>query len=282
MHVARPARVVIVCRTLLWVAASLPALLLSPTRLPAQNVCEVGNRPLTSDPPAGIATAEIIRQFAAKDTIFKKAREQYSYELDITAQTLTNSDQIDGAFRQISDFAPGKNAVPVETVTYAPESTLRRLSLDQNDFDAIHSPVMLTTEELPSYSVDYLGRQHVDTLDTYVFKVAPRDAKGEKKLFAGRVWVDAQDLMIVKTCGKPRADVVPRSAKKGFADLSPMFVTYREEIDGRFWFPTYAKADDFLDFPRGEVHIREVIRYSNYKAAPNWDQAKPGAKAAVK
>jgi hypothetical protein len=77
--------------------------------------------------------------------------------------------------------------------------------------------------------------------------------------------VDDQDHMIVKTCGKPHPDEIPRSARKGPANLAPVFVTYREEVDGKFWFPTYAKADEFLPFPRQDVHVREVIRYSRYK-----------------
>jgi hypothetical protein len=105
----------------------------------------------------------------------------------------------------------------------------------------------------------------VDHLSTYVFKLAPKNAKNEKKLFVGRIWVDDQDLMIVKTCGKPHPDEIPRSGKKGIADLSPVFVTYREEVDGKYWFPTYAKADEFLAFPTGDVRARTVIRYSDYK-----------------
>ncbi len=254
---------------LLSCAAFLLALLAVPARGRAQNICEAGNQPLTADPPSGISVPEIIRRFAANETAFKKARERYSYQLNVTMQTLTAAGQVDGVFRQISEFAPGKNGVPVETVTYAPESTLRRMSMDEDDFDAIRFPIRLTTEELPSFSVDYLGRQRVDALDTYVFKVSPVDVKNEKnqkKLFVGRIWVDAQEFAIVKTCGKPHADVV-RPPKKGSSNLSPMIVTYREQIDGRFWFPTYSKADDYLDFPGDNIHVREVVRYSNYKSA---------------
>ena len=45
----------------------------------------------------------------------------------------------------------------------------------------------------------------------------------------------------------------------------PILVTYREEAGGKLWFPTYSKADEFLAFPKGEVHVREVVKYSSYK-----------------
>jgi hypothetical protein len=251
---------------LIFRAVFLLPILLCSMNLRAQSVCEIGNQSLRSDQPAGIAPAEIIRKFAAKETIFKAAREHYDYVLEVTVQTLTPYGQVDGVYHQISEFAPGKNGAQVETVTFAPQSTLRRLSLTQDDMDDIRIPLAVTTEELPNYSVEYLGRQHVDMLDTYVFQVSPKTAKNEKKHFTGRVWVDDQDFVIVKTCGKPRPDEIPRSLKKGPASITPMFVTYREEVDGKYWFPTYTKADEFLAFPRGDVHVREVIRYSDYRS----------------
>ena len=60
-------------------------------------------------------------------------------------------------------------------------------------------------------------------VDTYVFDVSPKSAKNDKKLFGGRIWVDDQDLMIVKTCGKLRRG--ENVTKKGAAEITPLFVT---------------------------------------------------------
>ena len=99
-----------------------------------------------------------------------------------------------------------------------------------------------------------------------MFDVSPKNVKKEKKLFEGRVWVDDQDLMIVKTCGKPREDENAGSKKKNaVVNLAPLFVTYREQFGGQFWFPTYSRADELLRFPRNFVHVREVVKFSNYK-----------------
>lgn len=241
--------------------------MLSSVSLLAQTVCDTGNKPLISGQPSGTTPAEIIQKFAAQETTFKAARDRYGYTLDVTIQTLTVAGRTDGQYHQVSEITPGNNGAPMERVTFAPQSTLRRISLVPDDLDDIHIrlPFAFTTAELPLFSVVYAGRQHVDMLDTYVFDVSPRNAKSEEKLFVGRIWVDDQDLMIVKTCGKLRRD--QNVTKRGAAEITPLFVTYREEIDGQFWFTTYAEADEFLPFPRGAVHLREVVRYSNYKSA---------------
>jgi hypothetical protein len=45
----------------------------------------------------------------------------------------------------------------------------------------------------------------------------------------------------------------------------PVFETYREQIDGRYWFPTYTYADEELVFKNGSIHMRMAVRYTNYK-----------------
>ena len=36
-------------------------------------------------------------------------------------------------------------------------------------------------------------------------------------------------------------------------------------MDNIYWFPTYTYADDILHFSTGDIHIREIVRYSDYK-----------------
>jgi hypothetical protein len=233
----------------------------------AQGVCDQGNAPLNSAQPSGITPAKIIQAFSAKEAVFRTARERYGYTLNVTVQTLDNYGQVDGEYQQISEIAMNDAGKRVERTTFAPQSTLRRLSLSQDDLDDIRNrlPFALAPEELPHFSISYSGRQHVDQLDTYVFDVSPKNVK-EKKLFEGRIWVDDQDLMIVKTCGKPREDENAKSTKKNaVVNLVPLFVTYREQIEGQFWFPTYSRADELLRFPRDFIHVREVVKFSNYK-----------------
>ena len=128
-------------------------------------------------------------------------------------------------------------------------------------------PFVLTTADLPEYNVTYVGRQKVDDLDTYVFDVAPKVIEKNKRYFQGKVWVDQQDLQIVLINGKN----VPDDKRPGHEDLSPPFTTYYEQIDGKYWFPTYTKAEGTLHFAAGQgamaqnVHMRDIVRYTDYK-----------------
>jgi hypothetical protein len=242
--------------------------MISTARLPAQGVCDSGNGPLDAAQPAGITPEQIIQKFAANEGVFKAARERYGYTLNVDIQTLDNYGRPDGEYAEISEILQNDAGKRVERATFAPQSTLRRVALSQDDLDDIRQrlPFPLNPEELPKFSISYTGRQKVDELDTYVFKVVPKNTKKEKNLFDGRIWVDQQDLMIVKTCGKPREDESARSTKKNaIVSATPVFVTYREEIDGKFWFPTYARADEPLYFPTGFVHVRVVVKYTGYK-----------------
>ena len=249
-----------VCAVLLFASLALPGSLV------AQSVCDQGNGLLDGRQPSGIAPADIIQKFVAGETAFKAGRDRYGYTLNVTVQTLNDSGQVDGEYRQVSEVVLEDGGRRMERTTFAPASTLRNISVSEDDLDDIHEriPFPIKAEEVPLLSITYTGRQRVDQLNTYVFNVAPRDSKKPRKLFEGRVWVDDQDLVIVKTCGKPRPDEMPK--KKGaLANITPIFVTYREQVDGRMWFPTYSKADEYLPFPRHAVHVREVLKYSNYK-----------------
>jgi hypothetical protein len=150
-----------------------------------------------------------------------------------------------------------------EKVVYAPASTLQRIQMSQQDLDDLEhvQPFVLTTEELPKYDIKYVGRETVDELNTYVFDVGPKKLEKNQRYFQGRIWVDDGDLEIVKTDGK----AVPDIKKHGQENVFPRFETFRENIEGHYWFPTYTRADDMLQFSTGAVHIRMTVRYANYK-----------------
>jgi hypothetical protein len=122
-------------------------------------------------------------------------------------------------------------------------------------------PFVLTTQELPKYNVTYVGRQQLDELGTYVFDVAPKTIEKNQRYFQGRIWVEDKDLEIVKTDGK----AVPDIKKKGSENVFPRFETFRENIEGHYWFPTYTRSNDTLHFTGGDVRIRMTVRYANYK-----------------
>jgi hypothetical protein len=216
--------------------------------------------PLDPAPPKGITTEEIIRRFAAKETEFQQARDQYTYRQDVTVKTPED----DGEYHEIFDVLFNDQGKRLENVVYAPQSSLARIQMSPEDLDDIRHrlPFVLTAEELPEYQILYIGQQQEDELHCYVFDIAPKEIVGKKRYFQGRIWVDDRDFQIVKTFGKTVPDI---RKKKGQENLFPKFTTWREQIDGKYWFPTYTKADDTLHFSGGDVQIREIVKYSDYK-----------------
>jgi hypothetical protein len=91
--------------------------------------------------------------------------------------------------------------------------------------------------------------------------VAPKTIEKNQRYFQGRIWVEDKDLEIVKTDGK----AVPDIKKKGQENVFPRFETFRENIEGHYWFPTYTRSNDTLHFTGNDVPIRMTVRYENYK-----------------
>jgi hypothetical protein len=182
-------------------------------------------------------------------------------------QTLSGK-EVTGEFHEVTNVSYDEKGKRREEVTFAAQPTLRGIQLTQQDMDDIRifMPLMLTSEDLPQYNVTYAGQQHVDDLDTYQFHLEPKKEEKDKRYFFGRIWVDAQDFQIVKVCGKSGPDKV-QVKKKERPDLHPSFVTYRQLVDEKYWFPAYTRSDDTLNFRSGSVHLREIIKYTAYKRA---------------
>jgi hypothetical protein len=245
--------------------ACVPVLaLLLPAALAVQTNCDAGNGPLNTAQPQSISAQDIIQKFASQEGVFKDARNHYTYTQEVVVQTL-DGDTVDGEFRETTDILYDDKGQRLEKVTFAPQNTLTRIGITKEDYDDFRNrlPFVLTSQDLGQYNILYAGQQRVDELDTYVFDIAPKKVEkdGGPRFFQGRIWVDNRDFQIVKTCGKN----VPDIHKKDNENLSPKFVTYREQVDGQYWFPTYTRADDFLHFQSGDVRVREIVKYSNYK-----------------
>jgi hypothetical protein len=227
-----------------------------------QKLHSPGDNPITNEPPSQ-PVEEIIKRFAQREAEFQRERGNYTYSQTFSIQTLDEDNRPDGEYRMSSDIVFTPDGKRFEKVTFAPPDTLRRISLSEQDLDDVRNvqPFVLTTTELPKYNVSYVGRQQVDELGCYVFDVAPKVIEKKQRYFQGRVWVDSKDLQIVMTDGKAVPDLISKNNENVF----PRFRTYRENIQEGFWFPTYTKADDYLHFSSGDVHIRMVVKYSNYK-----------------
>jgi hypothetical protein len=222
--------------------------------------------PLDSAPPQGTTPDEIIKRFAAKETEFAKARDQYTYRQEVKVQTL-DGETVTGEYRETFDVIFDDKGKRIENVVFAPQSSLEQggISMDQGDFEDIRHrlPFVLTEADLPQYNVLYVGQQQEDQLHCFVFDIAPKQIEGKKRYFQGRIWVDDHDFQIVKTYGKTVPDIRKKHGDE--ENLYPKFTTWRQQIDGLYWFPVYTRADDELHFKLQDVHIREIVKYEDYR-----------------
>ena len=206
----------------------------------------------------------IIKAFTNKEVQFRHALNEYSFKRDAILQSIGMGGQVTGEYHRVSLFTFDDNGTRYEKISYFPMPSFG--SITQEDLEDLGGvePFALEPAKVSQYDIKYVGREKIDELDLYIFDVAPKvmpDAKKTKeRFFLGRVWVDEQDLQIVKTKGKG----VPETKTNKF----PIVETYREQIDGKYWFPTYSYADEELLFDKGEpLHIRMKVRYSDFEPA---------------
>jgi hypothetical protein len=213
-------------------------------------------------PPAEVD--RIINTFTAKETQFRTALNQYSFKRDATLQSLGMGGQVTGEYHRVSYFTFDDSGNRFEKISYFPMPSFGAVTKEDIDDLGGIQPFALEPSKIPQYNFKYVGREKIDELNLYVFDVTPKvvpDAKKTKeRFFTGRVWVEDQDFQIVKTKGKG----LPETKINKF----PTVETYREQIDGRYWFPTYSYADEELVYESGEVlHVRMQVRYSDFVKA---------------
>lgn len=206
---------------------------------------------------------DIIAKFAAKESEFAKARENYTYRQNVRLQEFDEGGAPAGKFEVIADIVFTAEGKRTERVVKAPVPTLRLIQISPEDEQDLRNvqPFVLTTKDIDLFHVRYLGKEVLDEIPCFTFAVRPKKMEPGKRYFQGMVWVDDRDLQIVKSYGRGVGLL-----KKGSDQQFPKFETYREQIDGKFWFPTYTTANDLLIFDNGHrVRIRMTVRYEDYK-----------------
>jgi len=226
---------------------------------PTENSAQ--NRARSVGDPGAVDVDKIVQAFSAKETEFRRALAEYAFKRDATIQTIGMGGEVTGEYHRVSQFVFDDRDQRFEKITFFPPPTLTELVVTAEDIEDLGGvqPFALEAGKINQYNFNYLGKERIDELNTYVFDVAPKivPKKVSERFFQGRIWVDQQDLQIVKVRGKG----VPEGNQR-----FPLFETYREQVDGRYWFPTYTQADDELQFPKGQtIHVRMLVRYTDYR-----------------
>ena len=228
-----------------------------------------GFGPMDLTAPA-IPPEKIIADFTAQEAIYRDALHHYTYRRTARVDTIDDdTHKVDGEYYEVDDVIFDSTGARTEKVVYAPPNTITRVMLMPSDMEDIQHnyQFVLTPDNIGEYGVKYVGKQRIDQIDCYVFDVTPKAIEKNKRYFKGRIWVDTEALEIVVTNGW----MVPDDTKPNHQDLHPPFMTWRQQIDNKYWFPVYSAGEGILHFSGGngymgnDVHIREVVKYTDYK-----------------
>jgi hypothetical protein len=204
---------------------------------------------------------DIIKKFTQKETEFANARESYTYR---QRSKIEETEPAGGSYEMVEEVSFDDRNRRTSHVTFAPVESLKNIQMTSEDEQDLRNvyPFVMTNETANEYNVAYKGRDKVDEITCYTFTLEPKVlTKDRKRYFNGEIWVDDQDLQIVKTYGRSAGYL-----RRGEDQQFPKFETYREQIDGKYWFPTYSYGDDTLNFKDGQSQrIKVTVKYDHYK-----------------
>jgi len=240
---------------------------------PDHHVIRLGNEPESPAPPS-LPESEIIRRFSQKEDEYLATRTHFTYKKTIRIEEFGPDGKPSGEFELMMEPARDADGKLYEKVVQRPQSTMRHFFLRSEDLEGLERiPAFpLTTAQLKNYNLKYLGKEQVDEVDCYIFQVKPKTVERQKAYFDGIVWVDAKYLEVVKTYGQWMTDLGPMHVIKGLPFFS-LFETYRENVDGKYWFPNYSRSDDTAEIKGQQIPVRIVIKWTDFKPLPSAPQA---------
>jgi hypothetical protein len=239
---------------------------LTPAPAEGHDVRRLGTEPEAAAPPS-LPPDEIIRRFSAKEDQFIAARPNYGFRKTIRIDEFGEDGKPAGQFLMVTEATRAANGQVINKVVQKPQSTLHYFNLETEDVRELDRiPAFpLTTSQLAKYDLKYIGEEQVDEVDCYIFKVKPKVLDRTHAYLDGLVWVDTKYVEVVKTYGRWVNELGEvRSATLPFT----LFETYRENVDGKYWFPNYARSDDVLHLKEVSVPVRLVIKWTEFKILP--------------
>ena len=212
---------------------------------------------------------KIVKKFTENEAFFRNALNTYAFNRNANIQTVGMGGQITGVYRRDSFMTFSDKSERIEKILFMPMSTLKEVGISAEDIDNLGgiNPFAIEPAQVGNYNFTFLGKERIDELNLYVFEVAPKTLpnpkKSNQKFFSGRIWIDDEDLMIVKSKGK----ALPEGKNMiGQEQRFPVMETLRENVDGKYWFPSYSSSDDELVFDSGNsVKMKIRVKYTGYK-----------------
>lgn len=207
--------------------------------------------------------AEILAAAAESGKQLLAALRGYTYYAELTIQTVSQSDTITGKFYRFSQISFDRDGNRQEKILENTSTLPKDVYIGTNSANNMVRvyQFFITPETLSQFEFNYVGREKIDELNTYVFDVKPRvkmpdPDKSNERYLKGRIWVDDQDLCVVKVAG----EALPEQS----AHRTPRFETYFQNYE-KFWFPAYASADDTVRMGRYTTRVIVKVRFTSYK-----------------
>jgi hypothetical protein len=230
---------------------------------PEHHVTRIEGVPEPAAPPS-LPPSEIIQAFAKKEELYFSTRPQFAYRKTIRIQEFGPDGRASGEYIATYDAVRSGDGKIYEKAITAPQTSLQYLSFEPEDAQLLtRIPAFpVTADQLSKYNVKYLNTEKVDEIDCYIFQVSPKTLERQHALFDGVIWVDQKYLEVVETYGRWVNDL---------GEVHPptlpftMFETYRENVDGKYWFPDYSRSDGTYKMKDRDIPIRVTIKWTDFK-----------------
>ena len=231
---------------------------------PEHHATRISNIANPGEPP-NLPVDQVIKKLSQQEDAYFLARAKYTYRKTIRIQEIGPNGKPAGEYLLVTQSGRDSDGTPIDKVVERPQSTLTHMQLESEDLDGLNRipSFPLTTNQLAKYDLKYLGKEQVDEISCYIFQVKPKVVERVHAYFQGVVWIDDKYLEVVKSYGSWVNDLgdVQSSPQVPFTT----FETYREFIDGKYWFPTYSRSDETLHLKGQDIPLRMVIKWSDFK-----------------
>lgn len=234
--------------------------------------------PLTAQIDAPAAMQALLRDASAQESSFARALGEYTWRQDFAFTELSNQQhQRGGTYRVVTDITITPDGRRIEQIVRGPDDHLHFLRMSKEDFSDLRAvvPLLLTRNILWEYSFRDLGPETIElrdgtgreagSLTAEAFSMAPRQTYSNQRYFEGKIWIDPATRGIVKISGRPVPDLYQKRNGQEEENLFGHFTTWRQRIDGHFWFPVYTEGEDWLGFSSGAIEVSEHITWTRYR-----------------
>ncbi|MEK6322096.1 MAG: hypothetical protein AABN33_10470 [Acidobacteriota bacterium] len=226
-------------------------------------IAAAGLSPAASAALQKASPAEVLSGAAERGKELLAALREYSYYAELTIRTVSQADTITGKYYRFSKISFDRDGNRLEKVLENTSTLPNDVYIGTNAANNLTRvyQFIITPETLNQYELNYVGRERIDELNTFVFDVKPKirmpdPDKSHERYLRGRVWIDDQDLCVVKVAG----EALPEQS----GHRTPKFETYFQNYD-KYWFPAYTSANDSVRVGRYFTHVVVNARFTGYK-----------------